>query len=145
MSIENLPTYLNFENSFWRSYFLPVFTRKQAFFLISAWLLAAGLALLGGEYGLFVAVPLAAASAGALSVSAPAILITPSNNLEQIASALQAGGWDQCDDGSLKKSGISTRTWENDHVRVFNQPDIAIIFGPMFTLRRLKSIVRSRK
>lgn len=145
MSIDNLPTYLNLEKPFWRSYFLPVFTRKQFFFLAAAWLLAIVLVFLAGEYGLFVAVPLVASSIGALSMSAPAILITSSNNFEQIASALQAGGWDQSGNSIWVKSGGGALTWENDRVRVINQPDVSIIFGPLFTLQRIKSIIRSQK
>lgn len=125
--------------SFVRSYFLPVFTLRQAVFLLFILSICLLLVLFGGPYGSAAAIILAAASAGALSISSPSVLIMRATELATVHAALKEGGWIQTTERKWRRREGPFWTWENDEVAIYQDEDVLIVFGPLFTLRQLRS------
>ena len=130
--------------SFFRSYFVPIFTRKQLIFFMVCTGISTLLALDGGTVGLSIAFIVICASMGSLSITAPAVLETSDLQINVIESALQSGGWVKCNDGVWRHQTTGLRSWENDQVQIDRRGDRVSVYGPLFTLRRLREVLRSR-
>lgn len=130
--------------SVWRSYLVPVFTLRQAIFLIVAGIMSGVLAL-AFEHGLVIAAILLVSCVGALSMSSPFVLIARSADLNRVENALKAGEWISVGNNQWVRPESKLSAWENDLVHVVAQPDVMIIYGPYYTLSRLKRIILSTK
>lgn len=138
-----MKTYLKYQHSTLRTLALPVFTTRQAVFLLLAIAISVSIALATSNDGVrYFAAALIFSSIGVLSISAPAFIIMDRRRSDRVEVILKRGGWKQdASEINWNRSGRWFSKWENDQVCLMREGTITLIFGPYYTLRILKRAI----
>jgi hypothetical protein len=138
--------FLKYQHSAARSLLFPVFTRRQALFLMVVCLLSASLYVLSSnDVAHYLALAFLIAAIGVLSVSSPAFLVTEKGHINEILIALESGKWRRNAALDLwERRSSSAFRWENDTIKIIDAGELTFVVGPYYTLNAIRKLLKYR-